>query len=154
MFFFFLMIRRPPRSTLFPYTTLFRSYEWIYKNKFKIEKMLTEDFIKNLHRIMFGDVWKWAGEFRTTDKNIGVDHSQIRIELKKLIDDCKYWIENSTFEPDEIVVRFTHRIVKIHLFPNGNGRHSRLIGDIFINHGFGKKPFSWGNKDKIGRAHV
>src|SRR3712207_8187425 len=27
-FFFFLMIRRPPRSTLFPYTTLFRSRRW------------------------------------------------------------------------------------------------------------------------------
>src|SRR6266536_5875319 len=28
LFFFFLMIRRPPRSTLFPYTTLFRSRRW------------------------------------------------------------------------------------------------------------------------------
>src|SRR6267142_5120362 len=27
IFFFFLMIRRPPRSTLFPYTTLFRSHQ-------------------------------------------------------------------------------------------------------------------------------
>src|SRR2546430_14954535 len=30
--FFFLMIRRPPRSTLFPYTTLFRSVDLIFSN--------------------------------------------------------------------------------------------------------------------------
>jgi len=124
-----------------------KAIEWSLKNKFKIEKILTEEFVKNLHKKMFGEVWRWAGDFRTTDKNIGVDKFMIPVELRNLIEDTKYWIANNTFEPDEIAVRFSHRIVKIHLFPNGNGRHSRLIGDILISDGFGKKIFTWGGKD-------
>ena len=124
-----------------------KAVEWTLKNKFKKERILTEEFIKNLHKRMFGDVWNWAGEFRTTNKNIGVDKFMIPIELKNLIEDTKYWIKNNTFQPDEIAIRFNHRIVKIHLFPNGNGRHSRLIGDILINHVFDQKVFSWGGKN-------
>src|SRR5260370_25976195 len=33
LFFFFLMIRRPPRSTLFPYTTLFRSWDHPHRSQ-------------------------------------------------------------------------------------------------------------------------
>ena len=128
-----------------------KAVEWSIKNKFSSDKIITEQFIKNLHKRMLGDVWKWAGEFRKTNKNIGVDKYLISIELKNLIDDCKYWIKNTTFGPDEIAIRFSHRIVKIHLFPNGNGRHSRLIGDILINHGFSQPVFSWGSNDLIKR---
>ncbi len=131
-----------------------KAIEWTLKNKFKLGKILTEDFIKNLHKRMFGDVWKWAGEFRNTNKNIGVDKYQIGIELKNLIDDGKYWVENNTFTGDEFAVRFSHRVVKIHLFPNGNGRHSRLLGDIITNHGFDKPVFTWGGKDLVHKGEA
>ncbi len=131
-----------------------KANEWLLNRNFGFEKILTEDFAKNLHRIMFADVWSWAGEFRKTNKNIEVDKSMITIELKNLFDDCKYWIENKTFSEDEIAVRLSHRIVLIHPFANGNGRHSRLIADILINKGFGKSYFTWGSKSliKIGEA--
>ena len=119
--------------------------EWTLKRKFKLENILTEKFIKDLHKRMYAEVWKWAGSFRKTNKNLGVDKFQIEIELRKLLDDTKYWIENKSFSEDEVAVRFSHRIVQIHIFPNGNGRHSRLIGDILVNHVFGKPVFSWGS---------
>ncbi|PIQ07630.1 MAG: cell filamentation protein Fic [Ignavibacteriales bacterium CG18_big_fil_WC_8_21_14_2_50_31_20] len=121
--------------------------EWTLKNKFKADKILTVEFIKTLHKRMLGEVWRWAGEFRTTNKNLGVDKFEIPIELRNLIDDTKYWIEKSVFKPDEIAIRFSHRIVKIHPFPNGNGRHSRLIGDILANHVFSHDVFSWGGEN-------
>ena len=96
---------------------------------------------------MFSEVWEWAGTIRKSNKNIGVDKYQISIELKNLLDDCKYWIENNTYKPDEIVIRFSHRLVKIHVFPNGNGRHSRLIADIMISNIFNKPVFTWGKSD-------
>jgi len=122
-----------------------KAVEWSIKRKFKLENILTVEFIKDLHKKMFEDVWSWAGEFRRTNKNIGVDKLQIGIELRQLIDDCKYWIDKNIFSVDEIAIRFSHRIVKIHLFLNGNGRHSRLMADILINHGFGGNIFSWGS---------
>lgn len=92
---------------------------------------------------MYSDVWKWAGKFRTTNKNIGVDKHEIGSYLKNLLDDCAYWIEHHTYSDDEIAIRFKHRIVSIHCFSNGNGRHSRLIADIIIKHIFGKPNFTW-----------
>lgn len=131
-----------------------KAVEWTLKNKFAIERILTEEFIKELHKRMFGDVWQWAGEFRKSNKNIGVDKFMIGIELRNLIDDCKYWISNKTFSYDEISLRFSHRIVQIHLFPNGNGRHSRLIGDILINHVFKLLVFTWGRKDLLHKGEA
>ncbi|NOZ03442.1 MAG: mobile mystery protein B [FCB group bacterium] len=123
--------------------------EWTLRQNFNADKILTIDFITEVHRRMFNRVWKWAGTFRRTNKNIGVDKFQISQELKVLLDDCKYWIENKTYSHDEIAVRFKHRLVKIHPFPNGNGRHSRLCADILISHVFRKKVFSWGGADLI-----
>jgi Fic-DOC domain mobile mystery protein B len=120
-----------------------KAVEWTIRTKYKPEKILTEKFIKDLHKKMYGDVWKWAGEFRKSEKNIGIKWTQIRIELKNLLDDTKYWIENETYPPEEIAIRFKHRIVSIHCFPNGNGRHSRMMGDIIIESIFGKGVFSW-----------
>jgi Fic-DOC domain mobile mystery protein B len=96
---------------------------------------------------MFSEVWAWAGTTRKTNKNIGVDKIQISIEIRKLIDDCNYWIEHQLFTDEEIAIRFSHRLVKIHLFPNGNGRHSRLVADIMISKLFNKPVFSWGHSD-------
>jgi Fic-DOC domain mobile mystery protein B len=117
---------------------------WTMKRKFKSVDILSESFIRELHRKMYADVWKWAGEFRKTNKNIGVDKLEISVELRKLIDDCIFWIDKKSFDDDEIAVRFKHRIVSIHCFANGNGRHSRLIADIISEHIFKKPVFSWG----------
>jgi Fic-DOC domain mobile mystery protein B len=128
-----------------------KAVEWTIRANLKPEKILTEKFIKDLHKKMYGDVWKWAGEFRMTDKNIGIKWTQIGIELKNLIDDTKYWLENKAYPPKEIAIRFKHRIVAIHCFPDGNGRHSRMMADIIIESIFGKEIFSW-HKSNMLRA--
>jgi Fic-DOC domain mobile mystery protein B len=117
---------------------------WYLSRKFKSENVLTETFIRAMHKRMYGDVWKWAGEFRKTNKNIGVDKWHVSTALKILSDDTMHWIMEDTFPPDEIAVRFKHRLVSIHCFPNGNGRHSRLLADLLISKLFGREPFSWG----------
>lgn len=120
-----------------------KAVEWTIHANFKRERILTEKFIKDLHKKMYGDVWKWAGQFRKTEKNIGVKWPLISIELKTLIDDTNYWLENNTYLPEEIAIRFKHRIVQIHCFPNGNGRHSRMIADIIVESVFRKEIFTW-----------
>lgn len=105
--------------------------------------VLDTDFLRRLHRRMFGKVWKWAGLIRMTARNIGVAPVQIAIELRTLIGAAGYWIEHETFAPDEIAVRFHHRLVFIHPFANGNGRHARLAADLF-SVSFGRDRFSWG----------
>lgn len=126
-----------------------KAVEWTIHTKLKPEKILSEKFVKDLHKKMYGDVWKWAGEFRKTEKNIGIPWSQIGIELKNLLDDTKYWIKNKTFSPEEIAIRFKHRIVSIHCFPNGNGRHSRMIADIIMESIFGTEIFSWHQSNMV-----
>ncbi len=128
--------------------------EWSLRRKFTRGQILTEDFILLVHRKMFGTVWEWAGKKRKTNKNIGVDKTQITVELHKLLDDCRYWIENSTFNPDEIAIRFSHRLVRIHVFPNGNGRHSRLIADILVSNIFDRHVFTWGHSDLSKKGSI
>ena len=127
---------------------------WLLKTKIDTDRIISEDFIKELHSKMFGTVWRWAGSYRNSNKNIGVDKFEIPIQVKLLLDNTKYWIEHKIFSEDEIAIRFSHRIVQIHLFPNGNGRHSRLIADVLINKGFGKDEFTWGsaNLSAVGTA--
>ncbi|HPF96111.1 MAG: mobile mystery protein B [Flavobacteriaceae bacterium] len=120
-----------------------KAVEWTMRTRLKPDKILTEKFMKDLHKKMYGDVWKWAGEFRTSEKNIGIKWPLIGVELKKLLDDANYWIENGTYIPEEIAIRFKHRLVSIHCFPNGNGRHSRMIADIIMESIFKENVFSW-----------
>jgi len=126
-----------------------KAVEWTLENKFSKEKILSEEFIKLLHKKMLGEVWEWAGKFRKSEKNIGVDWIRIEVELRMLLDDTKYWIENKTYSPDEIAIRFKHRLVNIHCFPNGNGRHSRLMADIIIESVFGMEAFTWNNSSLV-----
>jgi len=126
-----------------------KAVEWTIHRNLKPETILTEKFIKDLHHKMYGDVWKWAGKFRRTEKNLGITWIQIGIELKNLLDDTKYWIDNKTYSSEEIAIRFKHRIVSIHCFPNGNGRHSRLMADIIIESIFGNKVFSWHQSNMV-----
>ncbi len=113
---------------------------WAYRGR---RDILTEDFIKRLHAKMLGDVWAWAGTFRVTERNIGIDPARIPIELRMTLDDARHWVENTTFPPDEIAVRFHHRFVAIHPFPNGNGRTARLMADLLTVR-LKQDPFTWG----------
>lgn len=123
--------------------------KWIINTKFKKDKILTEKFIKSLHKKMFGNVWLWAGKFRTSEKNIGVQWVRIGTDLRMLLDDTHYWIDNGTYPPEEIAIRFKHKLVTIHCFPNGNGRHSRIMADLIIESIFGRKIFSWNQSNMV-----
>jgi len=130
---------------------------WLQTQRQK--QVISEAFLCKLHQRMFGDVWKWAGEYRTSNKNIGVPREQISVELRKLVDDTQYWIDHSTYAPDEITARFHHRLVWIHSFVNGNGRHARLMADVLLEKIFGLKLFSWGrmglvDENKTRRAYI
>jgi Fic-DOC domain mobile mystery protein B len=118
--------------------------QWTLGRKIKVEDLLTEDFTKSLHKRMFGEVWKWAGIFRKSEKNIGIESWKIHTELRQLLEDAKYWIKNNSYAEDEIAIRFKHRLVSIHCFANGNGRHSRLMADLISEKVFNRNPFTWG----------
>ncbi|MGV6852589.1 MAG: mobile mystery protein B [bacterium] len=108
--------------------------QWLKKQK--SPDILSEGFVRDLHKRLFGQVLKWAGLFRITEKNIGVDPIQIAIQLRQLLDDARYWIEHETYPPKELAARFHHKFVLIHPFPNGNGRHARIMADaILTRHG-------------------
>lgn len=107
--------------------------------------LLSEKFIGELHRRMLNEVWRWAGKFRQSERSIGIDHWEIAIALRQLLDDAKAWIDYKSYPPDEIAVRFHHRLVFIHPFVNGNGRHSRLMADLLVMQ-LGRERFSWGRK--------
>jgi len=95
--------------------------------------VLTELFLKNLHKQLFGAVWRWAGDFRLTEKSIGIDPYQIPVELRLLLDNTDYQMKHDTYPPLEVAVRFHHRLLQIHPFPNGNGRHSRIVTNALLD---------------------
>ena len=128
-----------------------QAIEWTLRSRFNAERMFSERFVREVHRRMYGSVWKWAGEFRTTEKNIGIDPVMIPVELRKLLGDAAFWVENDSFVPDEIAIRFKHRLVQVHCFPNGNGRHSRLMADIVASHVLGELVFSWGSESLVAK---
>lgn len=113
--------------------------------------VLNEAFCRRLHKEMFKDTWRWAGEFRRSDKNIGCDWLQISIKLRQLLGNMAYWIEEDTYSVDEIAARFHHLLVSIHPFPNGNGRHARAMTDALLRQ-LGAKPFTWGGDQDLGSA--
>jgi Fic-DOC domain mobile mystery protein B len=115
--------------------------------------VLDESFLRDLHKRMLGDVWTWAGIYRTTERNIGVPAWNIRVELKILLDDTRIWVERTVFDPDELAVRFHHRLVAIHPFPNGNGRHARLMADLLVMR-LGRKRFTWGSASLLNTGEI
>lgn len=124
---------------------IFEAEEWAFARK---RDVLNETFLLNLHKRMFGQVWKWAGKIRTTERNIGVPAYRIGIDLNQLLGDVKYWIEHNTYDPDEIAYRFHHKLVFIHPFPNGNGRHARMATDLLLK-SLGRERFSWGSGNLV-----
>lgn len=113
---------------------------WAFSRK---RNVVNEAFLRGLHRRMFDRVWRWAGGYRASERNIGVAHYQIEPELRQIIDDARYWIDHKTYIPDELAARFHHRLVFVHPFPNGNGRWSRLAADLLIVQQGGDR-FTWG----------
>ena len=124
--------------------------EWAFARR---RDVLDERFLTTLHKRIFGRVWRWAGEFRRTGRNIGIDPYHIPVELRQLLDDCRYWIEHGTFEPDEIAAHFHYRLVFIHPFPNGNGRHARLATDLLLIK-LGRPRFSWGRDNLVDASET
>lgn len=108
--------------------------------------IFNSDFILKLHKKMFDKAWKWAGTLRTSGKNIGCEPYEIRGELKKLYDDVSFWIENKTYTIEQVAIIFHHRLVKIHIFPNGNGRHARLAADCIMKKFVSNKKIEWGSE--------
>jgi Fic-DOC domain mobile mystery protein B len=117
--------------------------QWAFQRK---RPVLDEAFLRGLHRRMYNHVWRWAGKYRTSERNIGIPSYRIEVEMHQLVDDMRYWVEHETFAPDEIAVRFHHRLVSIHPFPNGNGRWSRMAADLLIVQ-LGGERFGWGKSN-------
>lgn len=115
---------------------------WAAKSR---KDILTEKFVIDLHKHMFGETWKWAGNYRTSDKNIGCPYWDVPMRVIELLKNTLVIIESFSNSPDEVAVRFHHKLVSIHPFPNGNGRHSRLMADLLIKR-LGGIPFSWGGQ--------
>ena len=131
-------------------TNILEAEHWAFARK---RDVLSEEFLKSLHKRMFSRVWRWAGNFRNTERNIGIDAYRIPSELRQLLDDCAYWIENRTYPADEIATRFHYRLVAIHPFPNGNGRHARLAADLLL--GALEQPrFTWGQVSLVDASET
>jgi Fic-DOC domain mobile mystery protein B len=126
-----------------------KAIQWTFGKKWKAEQLFTEKFVKDLHKRMYGEVWKWAGAFRESEKNLGIKSYLIPAELKLLLDDAIFWVQNDTYSPDELAIRFKHRLVSIHCFSNGNGRHSRLMADLIMEKLFNATFFSWGSSNLV-----
>ncbi|MEI6388576.1 MAG: mobile mystery protein B [Spirochaetota bacterium] len=124
----------------FEQANIIKGAQWAYKSR---QDILAEKFILGLHKHMFDATWRWAGKYRVSDKNIGCSYWDIPVRVAELIKNTQVQIESQSMSPDEIAVRFHHRLVSIHPFPNGNGRHSRLMADLLIVR-LGDEPFSWG----------
>lgn len=119
----------------------------------KKKSLLTIEFIKKLHKKMFDKTWKWAGEYRMHNTNIGMNYPLIQESLKNLCDDVVYWIENKVFPIDEIAARFHCKLSFIHGFPNGNGRHSRLMTDALLRQ-LEQARFTWGRKSLSEQSNI
>jgi Fic-DOC domain mobile mystery protein B len=117
---------------------------WVEKNYFKSERIFTEAFIKEIHKRMLGEVWHWAGKYRLANKNLGVDKLKISSELKQLMSNTKFWIEDESYTMDEIALRFAHRLMQIQAFPDGNARHAKIMANVILEHLLNSEIFTWG----------
>jgi Fic-DOC domain mobile mystery protein B len=114
---------------------------WLFARK--RSDILTEAFVRRLHREMFSETWQWAGKYRTTQKNLGVPAHSIVVSVINTCDRARYWVEQNAYPLSESAVRLHHRMVAIHPFPNGNGRHTRMLADAFL-HVHDAPRLTWG----------
>jgi len=108
-----------------------------------VATLLDDAYLRHLHEAMFDRVWEWAGRYRLRETNIGIAPEGIPSAVRTLVDDAVAWADYSTYEPDELAIRFHHRLVSVHPFPNGNGRHGRIAADYLVV-ALGREPFGWG----------
>lgn len=120
----------------------------------RVSEVLSDEFALVLHKRLFGGVWSWAGTIRRSEKNIGIDPLNIRVELRTLMNDAKYWCQNGTYQPNEAAVRLHHRLVSIHPFANGNGRHARIMADTVLRRVYGTEPIDWAGGHDLQRMNV
>ena len=120
--------------------------DWVMKARTSARNIVSDEFVRRLHFKMFDQTWRWAGQYRKTNKNLGVNFHEIAEKLAVLWGDVRFWIDNATYPADELAVRFHHRLVAIHPFPNGNGRHARLIADALLVR-LGRPVLTWGQND-------
>ncbi|MEN8188380.1 MAG: mobile mystery protein B [Thermodesulfobacteriota bacterium] len=123
--------------------------EWAFRRRIPVDELLSVNFLLKLHKRMLGNVWKWAGSFRNSEKNLGVPCWSIGPDLKHMLEDIKFWIVGNVYQPDEISTRLHHRLVSIHLFANGNGRHARLVSDLLLVHVLDRPRFTWGGRNLV-----
>ncbi len=128
---------------------------WAFSRR---RNILDEVFLRGLHRRMFNRVWRWAGKYRKTERNLGIEFHRVESELHQVIHDAKYWIDHRSYPPDELAARFHHRLVTVHPFPNGNGRWSRLAADVLIVQQGGTR-LTWGRANlqvagDVRRAYI
>jgi Fic-DOC domain mobile mystery protein B len=123
-----------------------QAQQWL--TRARLPQVLTEEFCRELHRRMFDRTWAWAGKFRQSDKNIGCDWTQVPLRLRQMLDNTHYWVQEKVFPLDEVAVRFHHQLVLVHGFPNGNGRHARLMTDCLLRQ-CQAKAFSWGGGQNL-----
>ena len=126
-------------------TNILVAQSWAFNSRvMRSRDPLDEIYLRELHRRMFEETWKWAGKYRTRDVNIGCPFAEIYQRIPILLGNVHFWIQNSTFEMDEIAVRFHYQLVsEIHPFPNGNGRHARLLANV-LSVKYGRPRFTWG----------
>jgi Fic-DOC domain mobile mystery protein B len=128
---------------------------WVFKQRtIKPEKVFTREFQDNFHKKMLGKVWKWAGQKRTRETNIGAPPFQIEVKRKMLNDDALFWVQNNTWPPVELAIRFHHRLVQIHCYPNGNGRHSRIMADIILTKLYKLPAINWLGGDLVNESET
>jgi Fic-DOC domain mobile mystery protein B len=125
--------------------------KWAIRDRTNSVEIASDEYVRKLHKKMFDQTWKWAGEYRRAEKNIGVPFHEIRERLMALLADVRYWIANATYSPDEAAIRFHHRLVLIHPFSNGNGRHARLIADVLAIK-LERPAFMWGSLNLLKQS--
>lgn len=131
----------------FERSNILEANRWAFNPRvLKREDPFIEPYLRQLHRRMFDQTWTWAGKYRKTNKNLGIPFHQIMNGIAAILGDIHYWLENETFDIEEIAIRYHHRLVWIHPFPNGNGRHARLLADVIAVKN-GREQFTWGLKD-------
>jgi Fic-DOC domain mobile mystery protein B len=126
--------------------------EWAFSDRImKSKKPLEESYVRELHKRMFDEVWKWAGTYRKHEFNIGCDPREITQRIAQLLGNTQHWLDNKTFPVDESAIRFHHQLVsKIHPFANGNGRHARMITDV-VAVKQGRLEFTWGSAQTLAQ---
>ncbi len=140
-----------PELNAWEFNNIQKAQEWLRNGRPK--EVLTDNFARDLHRRMFEETWKWAGVYRTHETNIGIDWTQITTQTRLLFDNYRYQREKNTFEPKMHAIRLHRDLVWIHPFPNGNGRHSRLLADQYLVQE-GHQPFTWGGSSLIDEGEL